>query len=295
MTCFKTWGGILLAGALLTYQISRPNTGAHSVVANFSFGPNTAQICHEFSSDVIETEDPNDAEPEVNGTIENRTKSTKRFKDLIIWLEDKNGVKIKIGNDESPVEGIQIHTGGNTYKPSTLVSNSKGIATFDLPSGGHINLNASRNYRMQIKNFVQPNKLRLCMAFSDTKAGNSKHYVCQGAMSFRNDGSTVLLDASGPSHRDGFVFALENDDEASPLKGVRLEVLAMETQLTVTGAAVLDLNYAAIPGVAVNVAPGGKSITVNGLNLEEAEFVNLWVDLSQAPEEAVTIRGRGTY
>ncbi len=271
--------------------------GLVPVVANFSFGPKDGQICIKFSSGIIGTENPNDPEPELDGAIENKTKITKVFKDLLVWLEKKDGTKITRSGqgNPSPISGISLNTNGTNWANATVVQNSQGVVTFNLRNNGHINLNSFRRYRMQIDDFSQPNSFKVCMAVSDTKASGSVHYMALGTMGVSNDGNTSMREAQSPSHRSGVVVALENEDTVDTLTGATIQLMSAQSGLTILGASVLDIDYGPVPGASVAIDSTGRTLTVDGLELDESEFVNVWIDLSTPPIESTVFQGQGIF
>ena len=259
----------------------------------WEFGGNHIQICLEVTGGTIPS---NPTSPELNGYIENKTKNIKKIRDIKAWIEDKTGAIIKTGG-VSPVSGLSINTNGSNYTAATIANQSDGVTTFNLPNGGHINQNSFKNYRLDFSAFTQPNKWKMCMQISDTKASTSIHYMCLALQQLTNDGNTRVSSVGAPIHRSGVVIGIENDDDSDALSGLSLAMATQQTGLQITSVEVrlVDQSDTLVTGASIEISSDGLSVEISDIEVERNALVNIWVDLSSAPTKTTTFSIDGAY
>jgi hypothetical protein len=239
-------------------------------------------------------ESPNDANPEITGVIGNRV-AGRPILDVYVWFEDLQGNKLKTGNGACPFSALSSGA-GSSLTPATLVSNAGGVSVFNLAQGIPQSSSGGHNYEAQIDQFNEPNNYKVKMAFSTTKAGDSKHFLSLGEFAFDSDGDQHIMDGIAPSIREGVMLVAENAGEDN-LIGFTITLASNDEALVFTGGAIRTATDPdeAISGVDVQLSGNALTIYLTDLQVAGGERVAVWLDLNKGYTVTTTFTVSAQY
>jgi hypothetical protein len=248
----------------------------------------------DMSSGLMGLETPNDTAPELMGVISNRVAGA--IEDVKIWFEKLDGTKLLTPGGACPVSALS--TGSPQVAPATLASNSGGVSTFNLAAPIPTAAGSGHSYSAQVDSFQEPANYKIKMAFSLTKAAQSKHFEALGDHDFTLVDNSKPIDGVAPTIRDGVAIMIRNVDGARTMTGVKVTVTSNQSGgLTFTGgqARTTSSPDEPISGTTVSMTDSDKTIRITGLSLANQGTAGIWLDLSGAYTATTTFTTTALY